>query len=159
MVSRVAGEETGKDRLLGKNQLEGSCALSQFFGARRLLDMRRILGTRRFFGSPRVGNAKAAVQNNFSKTFALPVLSCGEFASDFRDSQGYTAFCTVQLNKKVILDRRLTDAESAVPWVCLSLKIPNPPAWMPLGLARTGWSLEFSRYTPQKMDIPRWQDV
>src|SRR5271165_4591641 len=108
MVSRVAGEETGKDRLLGKNQLEGSCALSQFFGARRLLDMRRILGTRRFFGSPRVGNAKAAVQNNFSKTFALPVLSCGEFASDFRDSQGYTAFCTVQLNKKVILDRRLS---------------------------------------------------
>ena len=34
-------------------------------------------------------------------------MSCGEFASDFRDSQGYTAFCTVQLNKKVILDRRL----------------------------------------------------
>ncbi len=49
----------------------------------------------------------AAVQNNFSKTFALPVLSCGKFASDFRDLQGYTAFCTVQLNKKVILDRRL----------------------------------------------------
>src|SRR5271167_2815518 len=60
--------------------------------------------------SPR-SEAKAAVQNNFSKTFALPVLSCGEFASDFRDSQGYTAFCTVQLNKKVILDRRLTYAE------------------------------------------------
>ena len=50
---------------------------------------------------------KAAVQNNSSKTSALPILSCGEFASDFRDSQGYTAFCTVQLNGKVILDRRL----------------------------------------------------
>ena len=46
---------------------------------------------------------KTAVQNNFSKTSTLPVLSCGEFASDFRDSQGYTAFCTVQLNKNVIL--------------------------------------------------------
>ncbi len=31
MVSLVAGEETGKDRIIGKNQLEGSCALSQFF--------------------------------------------------------------------------------------------------------------------------------
>jgi hypothetical protein len=68
----------------------------------------------------RTGAIKAAVQNNFFKTFALPVLSCGEFASDFRDSQGYTAFCTVQLNKKVILDRRLTriaEPRSCGSWV------------------------------------------
>src|SRR5271167_2365496 len=82
--------------------------------------------------SPR-SEAKAAVQNNFSKTFALPVLSCGEFASDFRDSQGYTAFCTVQLNKKVILDRRLIvslDKRAHNPYLVAS-QLTDQPVPMP----------------------------
>lgn len=46
----------------------------------------------------------------------------------------------------------LSDAESAVSWVTLALKMENPPASIPPELARTGWSLEFSGYTPQKIE-------
>jgi len=47
VVTRVVGEEVEKCRMIGKDQLEGSCALFECFGARRLLDVRRILETTR----------------------------------------------------------------------------------------------------------------
>ena len=46
---------------------------------------------------------------------------------------------------------RLDESEQAVPWVALMLRIEDPPPWMPAELARTGWSLDFTRFTPQKM--------
>jgi len=45
----------------------------------------------------------------------------------------------------------LTEAEASVPWVTVMLKIPNPPSWMIPELARTGWDVNFSHYTPQKV--------
>ena len=44
----------------------------------------------------------------------------------------------------------LTEEEQAVPWVVVLLRISDPPAWMPRELARTGWNLDFSQYTPPK---------
>lgn len=46
----------------------------------------------------------------------------------------------------------LSDEEMGVPWVTVALKITDPPDWMPTDLARTGWSLDFSRYTPEKIE-------
>lgn len=45
----------------------------------------------------------------------------------------------------------LTEAEASVPWVTVMRKIPNPPSWMIPELARTGWDVNFSHYTPQKV--------
>jgi len=86
----------------------------------------------------------AAVQNNFSKTSTPPVLSCGEFASDFRDWQGYTALCTVQLNGKLILDRRLNDfIDQVITRFLLTDEIHN----FSLGLEESGgYTSAVSRY-------------
>lgn len=44
----------------------------------------------------------------------------------------------------------LSEAEAQVPWVTVTLKIIDPPEWMNPELARTGWDLDLSRYTPMK---------
>ena len=44
----------------------------------------------------------------------------------------------------------LSETEAQVPWVTVMLKIVNPPEWMNPELARTGWDLAFSEYTPEK---------
>jgi hypothetical protein len=44
----------------------------------------------------------------------------------------------------------LSEKEEQVPWVVITLKIVNPPEWMNPELARTGWGLDFSKYTPEK---------
>ena len=44
----------------------------------------------------------------------------------------------------------LTEAEQNTPWMCVTLKIPDPPPWMPLELARQGWGIDFRAFTPQK---------
>lgn len=44
----------------------------------------------------------------------------------------------------------LSGAEAQVPWVDIALRIEHPPEWMNPELARTGWSLDFSRFTPEK---------
>lgn len=44
----------------------------------------------------------------------------------------------------------LSETEEQVPWVVITLKIVNPPEWMNPELARTGWGLDFSKYTPEK---------
>jgi hypothetical protein len=46
----------------------------------------------------------------------------------------------------------LTPEEAAVPWVCIMLKMHDPPQGIPPELQRTGWSLDFSQYTPVKME-------
>jgi len=45
----------------------------------------------------------------------------------------------------------LSQTEAEVPWIDIALKIQNPPAWMNPALARTGWGLDFSMYTPEKI--------
>jgi hypothetical protein len=44
----------------------------------------------------------------------------------------------------------LSKTEAQVNWVIVMLKIVNPPEWMNPELARTGWDLTFSKYTPEK---------
>jgi len=44
----------------------------------------------------------------------------------------------------------LSETEAQVPWITVMLKIMNPPEWMNPELARTGWDLTFSKYTPEK---------
>jgi hypothetical protein len=44
----------------------------------------------------------------------------------------------------------LSETEVQVPWIIVMLKIVNPPEWMNPELARTGWDLAFSKYTPEK---------
>jgi hypothetical protein len=44
----------------------------------------------------------------------------------------------------------LSQTEVQVPWVTITLKIQNPPAWMNPELARKGWGLDFSMFTPEK---------
>lgn len=44
----------------------------------------------------------------------------------------------------------LSETEEQVPWVVVTLKIVNPPEWMNPELARMGWGLEFSKFTPEK---------
>lgn len=42
----------------------------------------------------------------------------------------------------------LTEAEQSVEWMCVTLKIPNPPQWMLKELARQDWGIDFRRVTP-----------
>jgi hypothetical protein len=45
----------------------------------------------------------------------------------------------------------LTPEEQEIPWLCVMLKSMEPPAWLPQELARQGWGLDFSNFTPQKV--------
>lgn len=45
----------------------------------------------------------------------------------------------------------LTSEEQKIPWLCVMLKILEPPEWMPRELARQGWGLDFSNFTPYKV--------
>lgn len=49
------------------------------------------------------------------------------------------------------LPEPLSQTEMQVPWVTITLKIQNPPAWMNPALARKGWGLDFSIFTPEKI--------
>lgn len=44
-----------------------------------------------------------------------------------------------------------TPEEQEIPWLCVMLKIPEPPEWTPPALARQGWGLDFSNFTPSKV--------
>jgi len=49
----------------------------------------------------------------------------------------------------------LTPEEQAIPWLCVMLKILEPPEWMPGELARQGWGIDFSNFTPPKVQYPK----
>ena len=65
---------------------------------------------------------------------------------------GAAAESFIPLNIAPLVDwpEPLSETEAQVPWLCITLKIENPPAWMIPELARTSWDLDFSKYTPQK---------
>jgi hypothetical protein len=58
----------------------------------------------------------------------------------------------IPLNTDPLVDwpEPLSRTEAQVPWITVMLKIRNPPEWMIPELARTGWDLMFSKYTPEK---------
>lgn len=45
----------------------------------------------------------------------------------------------------------LSDAEKRIPWCQLLVKIDDPSSAFLPGLDRQGWSLAFSRFTPDKL--------
>lgn len=59
-------------------------------------------------------------------------------------------FIPLDVSPLMVWPEPLSEVEKQVPWVVVTLKIVDPPEWMNPELARTGWNLEFSTYTPQK---------
>jgi hypothetical protein len=60
-------------------------------------------------------------------------------------------FVPLDMSPLVSWPESLSETEASVPWVVVMLKIPDPPPWMIPELARTGWDLDFSHYTPPKV--------
>jgi hypothetical protein len=49
----------------------------------------------------------------------------------------------------------LSDAEENQQWRSILLKMENPPVWIPSGLARKGWDIDFRKALPIKRDASR----
>ena len=64
-------------------------------------------------------------------------------------------FVPLEISPLTTWPESLSEIEAKVPWVCIALRIEHPPDWMNPELARTGWSLDFSRFTPDKHTLVR----
>jgi hypothetical protein len=42
--------------------------------------------------------------------------------------------------------------ESTERWVCVMLKMENPPEWIPVDAARQGWGIDFRETMPIKKE-------
>lgn len=59
-------------------------------------------------------------------------------------------FVPLELGPSIAWPESLSEIEEQVPWIDIALRIEHPPEWMNPELARTGWSLDFSSFTPEK---------
>jgi len=59
-------------------------------------------------------------------------------------------FVPLEIGPSATWPEPLSETETQVPWVGIALRIEHPPDWMNPELARTNWSLDFSKVTPEK---------